>query len=165
MLNFFRHGFPRSRQRSLVTKALPAVAAPPTPLVATDPLGVDDPVALREYLVEAGHALGIFSDVRSNRRADGHFELVVNASGRWTNIVDVGYGVHSVLPLLISMFTESAGTVFLLQQPESQLHPSAQATLAQRMAESNHRFVIENAQRSLHRPVPYLRDAGAIEAG
>ena len=41
------------------------------------------------------------------------------------------------------MYRQQAGATFLLQQPEVNVHPSAQARLAQMMAESPHRFVIE----------------------
>jgi len=64
-------------------------------------------------------------------------------AGRWHNVVDVGYGVHTVLPLLRTILDTHGDTTFLLQQPEVHLHPSAQAMLAQIISESPHRYVVE----------------------
>ena len=96
------------------------------------------------YLAEVGKTLGLWDDisVRSNP-ADGNFEVLIGTPNGWTNLVDVGYGVHSLLPLLHTMHQSKPGAVFLLQQPEVHLHPSAQANLAQFMAESDHEFLIE----------------------
>ena len=50
--------------------------------------------------------------------------------GRKRNLIDVGYGVSQVLPLLVELLPILSGaSLFLLQQPEVHLHPSAQAAL------------------------------------
>ena len=59
------------------------------------------------------------------------------------NLADVGYGVTSVLPLAKALVDAPSTTQFLLQQPEVHIHPSAQAKLAEMMARSPHRFIIE----------------------
>ena len=74
---------------------------------------------------------------------DGQHEIHVQQSEGWHNIIDTGFGVSSIVPLLHAMYRHQEGTTFLLQQPEVNVHPSAQADLAQMMAESPHRFVIE----------------------
>ena len=96
------------------------------------------------YLGEVGKKLGLWDNVsvRSNP-ADGNFEVLIGTPSGRRNLVDVGYGVHSLLPLLHTMHQRKPGTAFLLQQPEVHLHPSAQADLAQLMAESDHGFLIE----------------------
>ena len=110
----------------------------------TDPPGASDIERLRLTLARAGDRLGLFSDVDVQRdRGTQGYELRFMQAKRWRNLVDVGYGVHAVLPVLTAMGGESHETVFLLQQPEVHVHPSAQAELAQLMAESRHRFVIE----------------------
>ena len=43
--------------------------------------------------------------------------------------MDVGYGVSQVLPLLVSLIHPDGSSLYLLQQPEVHLHPSAQAAL------------------------------------
>ena len=96
------------------------------------------------YLAEAGKRLGLWNDisVRPNQ-ANGRIEVLIGTPNGWRNLIDVGYGVHSVLPLLSTMHVRERGTVLLLQQPEVHLHPSAQANLAQFMAESDLGFLIE----------------------
>ena len=97
---------------------------------------------LREFLSEEGRKLGLFSDI-VKVGSDGQHEIHVQQSGGWRNIVETGFGVSSIMPMLHAMYRQQEGTTFLLQQPEINVHPSAQARLAQMMAESPHRFVIE----------------------
>ena len=49
--------------------------------------------------------------------------------GPQRNLVDVGYGVSQVLPVITELRRRDASPLFLLQQPEVHLHPSAQAAL------------------------------------
>ena len=93
-------------------------------------------------LSEAGRRIGLFSEIDVAER-DGIYKLYIKQDDRWYNIVDVGFGVSSILPLLQAMSVKPSGTMFLLQQPEVHLHPSSQACLARMMASSSHRFVIE----------------------
>lgn len=97
---------------------------------------------LRKFLSAEGRKLDLFSDI-VKVDPDGQHAIHVKQSGGWHNIVDTGFGVSSVVPLLQAMYRQQEGTTFLLQQPEVNVHPSAQARLAQMMAESPHRFVIE----------------------
>ena len=52
-----------------------------------------------------------------------------NEKGPLRNLVDVGYGVSQVLPIVTELLRPDAAQLFLLQQPEVHLHPSAQAAL------------------------------------
>ncbi len=45
------------------------------------------------------------------------------------NLVDVGYGVSQVLPLIVELLKPGGAAQFLIQQPEVHLHPGAQAEL------------------------------------
>ena len=49
--------------------------------------------------------------------------------GARRNLIDVGYGVSQVLPLLVDLLEPNGSSRLLLQQPEVHLHPSAQAQL------------------------------------
>ena len=49
----------------------------------------------------------------------------------------------SLLPLIKTLADAPDGTLFLLQQPEVHIHPSAQAKLVELLAKSSHNFVIE----------------------
>ena len=51
------------------------------------------------------------------------------AKGPWRNLIDVGYGVSQVLPVVTDLYRNPETPIFLIQQPEVHLHPSAQAAL------------------------------------
>ena len=127
------------------TPAFPVAAvAPEMPprqrLYSSPPINTTKEMA--NYLAERGKKLDLFSRVKVKEDRHGS-ELLVERDGIFHNIMDVGYGIHSALHLLIAVHGKPAGTTFLLQQPEVHLHPRAQALLAQLMAEGDHRFIIE----------------------
>jgi len=112
-----------------------------------------DPTAsaqLREAIDAFGRASGLFTDIdvrRIGRKAGDPFQLQVKIAGSGINLVDVGYGVSQVLPILVDALREPPGNTFLLQQPEVHLHPRAQAELGSFLAtlakQQQKRFVIE----------------------
>jgi len=59
------------------------------------------------------------------------YELRVTAPGGTTpvSILDVGFGVSQVLPVLVQSFYAAEGTSVLFEQPEIHLHPAAQSVL------------------------------------
>ena len=93
---------------------------------------------LKANIESFGKQSGLFSEIDINnfgkKSGSGPFQLVVR-SGKgkdkspWRNLVDIGYGVSQILPLLVEIYREKEAKIFLLQQPEVHLHPSAQATL------------------------------------
>ena len=93
--------------------------------------------ALKDDLESFGCEAGLFDEiaVRSlGKRGGEPFQLQVRkygtrAKGPMRNLIDVGYGVSQVLPILTELFRNSRTCMFLLQQPEVHLHPSAQAAL------------------------------------
>ena len=105
------------------------------------PLSDEEP-SLLEGIGEYGAKAGLFSGVRVRQR-DGGVEVLVEMPDGWRNLMDVGRGVHAVLPLLREMQRVERPTVFLLDEPERCLHPTAQAELAQLMVEGPHHFLIE----------------------
>ena len=58
------------------------------------------------------------------------YEPLVALNGQTSALLDVGFGVSQVLPVLTLLFSAPAGSILLLEQPELHLHPSAQAALA-----------------------------------
>lgn len=92
---------------------------------------------LRKKLVEFGSAAGLFDEleIKSLGKHEGRpFQIEVRKRGKklrgpWRNLVDVGYGVSQVLPLITELMRPDAPPLVLLQQPEVHLHPSAQAAL------------------------------------
>ena len=87
---------------------------------------------LRRQLKDFGQASGLFSDIAIRKLGGSRgdpFQLQIKVSGPRANLVDVGYGVSQVLPILVRVLT-GRGATFLLQQPEVHLHPKGQAELA-----------------------------------
>ena len=105
---------------------------------------------LHEDLVEFGKQSGLFSDIKIKRHGkeiNDPFQLRVKVrTGPQSNIMDVGYGVNQILPILVEIM-HSKRTAFLLQQPEVHLHPRAQAEfstfLAKSVSKKEHSFLIE----------------------
>ena len=92
---------------------------------------------------DAGRDLGLFNRIDVRQLGRDAFEVLADVSGSLRNLRDVGYGVANLLPFLQTLATSPAHTLFLLQQPEVHVHPSAQAKLVEMMARSDHAFVIE----------------------
>lgn len=99
-----------------------------------------------------GEESGLFSDIKVRNFGIGKgnpFQIQVKIrGGAMVNLMDVGYGVSQVLPILVRILTERYGN-FLMQQPEVHLHPKAQAALTTalidriRYANARKLFVIE----------------------
>jgi AAA domain, putative AbiEii toxin, Type IV TA system len=107
-------------------------------------------VQLREAIDAFGRASGLFTDIdirRIGRKEGDPFQLQVKIAGSGINLVDVGYGVSQVLPIIVDAIREPPQSTFLLQQPEVHLHPRAQAELGSFLAalakQQQKRFIIE----------------------
>lgn len=114
---------------------------------SSDPKGWSQ---LRQSLDEFGKTSGLFSDVeirRMGQKESDPFQVQVKISGPPFNLVDVGYGVSQVLPIVVDALRGQPGSTFLLQQPEVHLHPKAQAELGSFLAllakQQHKRFLIE----------------------
>ena len=100
-----------------------------------------------------GKATGMFSGLRvveHGSESGGDFHLELKVGGVETNIMDVGYGVSQIYPMMARIMRASQQGVratFLLQQPEVHLHPRAQAELGSFFVESakkdGHAFFVE----------------------
>jgi len=73
-----------------------------------------------------------------------------NKDLRAVNLLNVGQGIHQVLPLIVrSYMPTKKETLIIIEEPETHLHPAAHGNLAQRLAESyledkkNKRYLIE----------------------
>ena len=119
--------------------------------------------ALKQKLEKFGQESGLFDEisVRSfGRKASEPFQVQIRkfgsrVKGPQRNLIDVGYGVSQVLPIVTELLRGSSimelprsipPSIFLLQQPEVHLHPSAQAALGSffcQVAEPDRQLVIE----------------------
>lgn len=95
---------------------------------------------LKKALEGFGKEAGLFDEIHIRhlgKRDSEPFQLQVRKSGvrakspkgPWRNLIDMGYGVSQVLPVITELLEKEAPPMFLLQQPEVHLHPSAQAAL------------------------------------
>jgi hypothetical protein len=92
----------------------------------------DNWLKLKSALDAFGSASGLFSSLEIKplgRHESDPFQIRVKIEGPPSNLVDVGYGVSQVLPILVDALLASRDEFFLLQQPEIHLHPRAQAEL------------------------------------
>ena len=92
---------------------------------------------LKSKLEKFGKQSGLFDEIKINSFGDtagGPFQVHIGKRGKKSggsarNLIDVGYGVSQTLPLITELFNPESPPLFLLQQPEVHLHPSAQAAL------------------------------------
>ncbi|MBM3333709.1 DUF3696 domain-containing protein [Candidatus Sumerlaeota bacterium] len=105
---------------------------------------------LRETLDKFGKDSGLFHNVevrRLGRTESDPFQIRIKVAGPAFNLIDVGYGVSQVLPIIVDCLRAPKGATFLLQQPEVHLHPRAQAELGSFLAfiakEQKKRVIIE----------------------
>ncbi len=99
-----------------------------------------DPVEwsnLKRSLEAFGQDSGLFGEISIEslgKTEASPFQLHVKKSagrsrGAKRNLIDVGYGVSQALPILTELLRKEQAPMFLLQQPEVHLHPTAQAAL------------------------------------
>ena len=93
--------------------------------------------SLKRHLEGFGKDSGLFDEISIRplgKRDSEPFQMQIRKfgsrlKGPRRNLIDVGYGVSQVLPVVMELLREDAPDMFLLQQPEVHLHPSAQAAL------------------------------------
>ena len=141
-INFFRQRF-RAPGSLILTNALDPEGFRRGRFYSSYPLEIQVEDGDFSAISMIGQHLGLFSKIDIRKRSPDSYEILVNVSGKLRNLVDAGYGVTSLLPLIQALVYAPGGTLFLLQQPEVHVHPSAQAKLVELLAESNHNFVIE----------------------
>jgi hypothetical protein len=120
------------------------------PLVLASSARSEDWKALAAALESFGQHSGLFTgvDVRQLGASESDpFQIQVHIGGKPVNLIDVGYGVSQVLPIIVDCLRGEEGGTYLLQQPEVHLHPRAQAELGSFLGvlakQQNKRFVIE----------------------
>ena len=115
---------------------------------------------LKKRLEDFGSAAGLFDEIfikRLGQRDSEPFQIQVrklgnNIKGPRRNLIDVGYGVSQALPVITELLRPDAPPLFLLQQPEVHLHPSAQAALGSlfcQVASRDRQLIIETHSDNL----------------
>lgn len=95
------------------------------------------------------------------------FELKIVLGKSALNINNVGYGVSQALPVIVEMFARQKGATLMVQQPEVHLHPKAQASMGDLIAEfsrteSKNFFVETHSDFTIDRFRLNVRKNGAI---
>ena len=136
----------------------PAGSDMPMQLMRMETSNKDEWKKLKDQLKEFGKISGLFKDVqikKFSKSGGGPFQLQFKVNSRSSSIIDVGYGVSQILPILVRILREPPRTLprfdvrryFLIQQPEVHLHPRAQAefsSLLARLATQGKRgFIVE----------------------
>ena len=113
----------------------------------------DNWAALKAQLVAFGKSSGLFQNIEVKNLGGAlgsPFQLKFTVRGPNANLIDVGYGVSQILPILVQILDVDAdrkSPFFLLQQPEVHLHPRAQAELSSLLVQlastSNRSFIVE----------------------
>ena len=106
---------------------------------------------LKSRLAEYGEMSGLFQELTIQQKGESigdPFQVHIRhfADDPWRNLMDMGYGVNQVLPLITELSRPDSQPLSLVQQPEVHLHPSAQAalgTLFCQMAEQDHQLIVE----------------------
>ncbi len=125
---------------------------------------------LKTALERFGRTSGLFDEISVKplgNNESGPFQVQIRkygkrAKGPQRNLIDVGYGVSQVLPVITELLRPDAPSMFLLQQPEVHLHPSAQAALGSlfcQIAAQDRKIVVEtHSDHLLDRVRMDLRD-------
>ena len=120
-----------------------------------------------------GQTAGLFDEISVKplgNKESGPFQVQIRkygnrAKGPQRNLIDVGYGVSQVLPVITELLRPDAPPMFLLQQPEVHLHPSAQAALGSlfcQVAKPDRQLIVEtHSDHLLDRVRMEVRD-GAV---
>ena len=141
-VNFFRHAFHAPKTPLRITPIDPR-GLEPRRLYTFNPFGGSSGDTDLEAINDAGRRLGLFNRLEVRQLSRDGFEILADVSGSLRNLSDVGYGVASLLPFLTALASAPPDTIFLVQQPEVHVHPSAQAKLVELMASSDHGFIVE----------------------
>lgn len=105
--------------------------------------------------------LGVADKLELERQGRSrHYAVIVVRGSQRANIMDVGFGVSQVLPMLVLAFFVPQGTTIIAEQPEIHLHPRSQVGLAELMAavarERRVQFLVETHSEHLFRRLQTL---------
>lgn len=68
-------------------------------------------------------------ELRPVSRDSRLYEVAVSVAEQESSLLDAGFGISQVLPVITMLLSAPEGSIVLLEQPELHLHPNAQAAL------------------------------------
>ncbi|MBK0378567.1 AAA family ATPase [Mucilaginibacter segetis] len=105
---------------------------------------------VKKILNRFGTDSGLFESISIKNLkniSEDAFEIQVSINKIKLNILNVGYGVSQILPLIIEAIARPDYTWLIYQQPETHLHPRAQAAVGEFIFKSNQadhqKFILE----------------------
>lgn len=107
-------------------------------------------VEFSNFLEKIGKDSGLFESISVKNYGNdplSPFEIKIVLGKTALGLDNVGYGVSQALPVIVEMFIRPERTMFTVQQPEVHLHPKAQASIGDLIAEISRseekKFVVE----------------------
>lgn len=92
--------------------------------------------------------------------SSARYELLVKHRDALVNLKDVGVGVSQVIPVVVAALFAKPGHIVIVEEPESHLHPLAQAKLAELLAKVSAdrgvQFIVETHSEHLFRRLQTL---------
>lgn len=116
-------------------------------LLRSDLTAVHESRPLAAALTSFGEESGLFRNLavrRLGEKPGTPFQILASVGGPGRNVIDVGYGVSQVLPVIVQTLLIPDHRILLLQQPEVHLHPRAQAALGSFFAD-----IVTQSQKTL----------------
>jgi predicted ATPase len=125
-----------------------------------------------DFIIESLQKFNLGEEIVIKRTQGIASEVFVKRNGKEYLLADLGFGYTQLLPIILKIAIiahqahfypgaeERPSTVFLLEEPESNLHPSYQSKLAELIVESaslfNIQFIVETHSEYLIRNLQYL---------
>lgn len=136
----------------------------------------NDPV--KSFVDRSLLKFNIGEEIIVNRHQGVASEIFVKRNGEMVLLADLGFGFTQLVPIILKIavttkrkevndpFFPYPGSIFLLEEPESNLHPSYQSKLAELIIDAsrsfNIQFIIETHSEYLIRNFQYLTATKAI---
>lgn len=100
--------------------------------------------ALSYWLVDK---LKLIEDIKVEYQLAGYMsEIFIKYNKKWVPINHVGFGISQVLPIVYSLLLNSSDAFFVIDEPETHLHPGLQSKIAEflyQMSLMNKRILVE----------------------
>jgi len=100
--------------------------------------------ALSYWLVDK---LKLIEDIKVKSQLAGYMsEIFIKYNKKWVPINHVGFGISQVLPIVYSLLLNDKNTFFIIDEPETHLHPGLQSKLSEffyQMSQMNKRILVE----------------------